>query len=100
MSTLSELMAQKASIEKRIADARREERAAAIHQIKTLMAEHDLSATDLSSKAAPGQSRKGAKVAPKYRNPATGETWSGRGLQPNWLKAALAAGRSLDDFAL
>lgn len=41
-----------------------------------------------------------AKARPpiKYRNPATGDTWTGRGLQPRWLKAALAEGRSLDDF--
>ncbi|MDY0747338.1 ParB/RepB/Spo0J family partition protein [Paucibacter sp. R3-3] len=34
----------------------------------------------------------------KYRNAATGETWSGRGLQPAWLKAAIAAGARLEDF--
>ena len=34
----------------------------------------------------------------KYRNAATGETWSGRGLQPAWLKAAIAAGKRLEDF--
>lgn len=38
------------------------------------------------------------KQAAKYRDAATGETWSGRGLQPNWLKAALKKGRSLADF--
>ena len=35
-------------------------------------------------------------MAAKYRNKATGETWSGRGLQPRWLKAALASGKKLD----
>ena len=34
----------------------------------------------------------------KYRHPSTGATWSGRGLQPAWLKAALANGRRLSDF--
>lgn len=34
----------------------------------------------------------------KYRNQATGETWSGKGLQPKWLKAAIAAGATLNDF--
>ena len=42
----------------------------------------------------------GGKVAAKYRNASTGESWSGRGLQPRWLKAALASGRKLSDFAL
>lgn len=36
----------------------------------------------------------------RYRNPATGDTWTGRGLQPRWLKAALAGGATLDDFDL
>jgi hypothetical protein len=36
----------------------------------------------------------------KYRSPHTGETWSGRGQQPRWIKAALAGGQSLEDFAV
>jgi DNA-binding protein H-NS len=39
MSTLSELMAQKAALEKRIADARRAGRSDAVQKIKALMAE-------------------------------------------------------------
>lgn len=34
----------------------------------------------------------------KYRCPATGSTWSGRGLKPAWLKAALDSGKTLADF--
>ena len=34
----------------------------------------------------------------KYRNPETGETWSGRGLMPKWLQAATAEGKTLVDF--
>ena len=58
------------------------------------MQEHGLSLADISSKAPgrPSSATKGAKVAAKYRNKATGETWSGRGLQPKWLKAALSSG--------
>lgn len=44
--------------------------------------------------------KKTGKVAPKYRDAATGQTWSGRGLQPNWLKAALATGRGIAEFKL
>jgi DNA-binding protein H-NS len=42
---------------------------------------------------------KGSKVAPKYRGP-EGETWSGRGLKPRWLQAALQGGKTLDDFRI
>lgn len=34
----------------------------------------------------------------RYRDAATGSTWSGRGLQPQWLKLALASGRTLNEF--
>src|SRR5438034_114927 len=102
MATLQELLAQKAALEKQIDEARREDRAAAIAQVKALMAQHGLAPTDLVSKAAParGAGKSSGKVAAKYRNEETGETWSGRGLKPKWLTAALASGRSLSDFAV
>lgn len=101
MSTLNELLAQKAALEKQIADAQREEKSSAIAQVKALMAEHGLTLSDLSSRSPAAPKRVGtSKVAAKYRNAATGETWSGRGLQPNWLKGALASGRTLADFTI
>jgi DNA-binding protein H-NS len=36
----------------------------------------------------------------KYRNAETGETWSGRGLQPKWIQVAIASGKTLADFAV
>ena len=39
------------------------------------------------------------KVAPKYRGP-NGETWSGRGLKPRWLTAAMNEGKELQDFLI
>lgn len=44
---------------------------------------------------------KGSKSAPKYANPDdASQTWTGRGRKPNWLIAALEAGKSLDEMAL
>lgn len=37
-------------------------------------------------------------VAVKYRNPATGDYWKGRGPHPQWLRAPLSAGRQLEEF--
>lgn len=99
MSNLTELLAQKAALEQQIAEAQRTQRAQTIAQIRALMSEHGLTLADLGTRAAAAPRRAGGgKVAPKFRHPSTGETWSGRGLQPNWLKAALAGGASLDDF--
>lgn len=99
MASVSELMAQKAAIEQQIAEVQRAERAGAVAKVRALMAEHGLSLADLSGKSA-AQKPSGAKVAAKYRNAATGDTWSGRGLQPKWLKQALASGKTISDFAI
>jgi len=101
MPTLNELLAQKAALEKQIIDAQREERSSAVAQVKSLMAQYGLSLADLGTRSAAAPRGAGSgKVAAKYRDPATGDTWSGRGLQPKWLKAALASGRSLADFSI
>lgn len=103
--TLGDLLAQKAELEKQIAETQRNERAEAVAQVRALMAQYGLTLADIGSRsaAAPrptGSAKPKAKVAPKYRDEASGQTWSGRGLQPNWLKAALASGRKLSDFAI
>ena len=102
MAKLQELLARKEALEREIEQTRKQERADAIAQVRALMAEHGLTLADLSLKgggAKPAAGRAG-KVAPKFRDKTSGQTWSGRGLQPNWLKAALAAGAKLDDFRL
>ncbi|HEX5312480.1 H-NS histone family protein [Aquabacterium sp.] len=113
MSNYQDLLAKKAALEKEAADlekqlqdARRAERAGVIAQIKSLLAEHGLTVADLglkttgTGKAAGTSANAGRKVAPKYRNAATGETWTGRGLQPKWVQAAIASGKKLEDFAI
>jgi DNA-binding protein H-NS len=102
MTTLKDLLSQRAALEKQIEEAGRAERSDAIAKVRALMADHGLTAADLSSgkTTARGAVSKGSKVAAKYRNAETGATWSGRGLQPNWLKAAVADGKKLEDFAV
>lgn len=112
MSSYQDLLAQKAALEKQQAEldkalleARRSARAGVIAQVKALMAEHDLTMADLGGKGGAGKAagksaQAGRKVAPKYRNPATGETWTGRGLKPKWIQAAVASGKRLEDFAI
>jgi DNA-binding protein H-NS len=114
MSTYQELVAKKQALEKQAAEladqiqaARDSEHAEAVAKIKALMAEHGVSLAELGGrggakrgKRGTAKSTTGSKVAPKYRNQATGDTWSGRGLQPKWLKAALATGRKIEEFKL
>jgi DNA-binding protein H-NS len=101
VATLHELIAQKEALEREIEQTQQQGRRDAIAKVRSLMDEYGLTLSDLSAKGGAKAGRgKGKKVAAKYRNAATGETWSGRGLQPKWLKAALAAGRKLADFAV
>jgi DNA-binding protein H-NS len=44
--------------------------------------------------------RKYPRVLPKYRNPQTSETWSGRGKRPLWLVAAMKSGRKIEEFRI
>lgn len=103
--SLNELLAQKAELERQIAEQTREQRASAIAEIKSLMSTYGLTPVDIvpdaskvakSTKSGP---RAGGKVEPKYRN-SNGHTWTGRGLKPNWLKAALHNGATLEQFAI
>lgn len=61
-----------------------------------IAAEQDATAAFVEAHAPTGKPAKNSTA--KYQNQATGETWSGRGLQPKWLKAALTAGAKLEDF--
>ena len=46
------------------------------------------------------QRRKYPRVLPKYRNPQTAETWSGRGKRPRWLVAAMKSGYKIEEFRI
>ena len=98
MATLKELIAQKEALERQIELTRTQDRSAAVEKVRALMTEYGLSVSDLSTKRA--KKVGGTKVAAKYRDKATGDTWSGRGLQPKWLRAALGTGRKITDFAV
>ncbi len=49
--------------------------------------------------AAGRSSAKGRKVPVKYRDE-LGNTWTGRGSRPRWLRAAIEDGMSVEDFAV
>jgi DNA-binding protein H-NS len=49
--------------------------------------------------AAPRKDVKKGKVPVKFRD-GTGNTWTGRGSRPRWLRAAIEAGRKLEEFAV
>jgi len=84
MSSYKDLLAQREQLDKQIKEAIALEKADGIAKAKAIIDQYGLSAADLFSRKAGGKSA-GGKVAPKYRNPSTGETWTGRGKAPKWI---------------
>jgi DNA-binding protein H-NS len=114
---------QQAKIEKEISKLQKQ--AAALHDkrrkpvitsIVKSMREYGITPDDIAAAFGSARSNRGGKrkaagsagagtaakrpVAPKYRHPQTGETWSGRGKAPRWLMAAEAAGAARDSFLI
>ena len=85
MSSYKDLLAQREQLDKQIKDAILREKAEGIAKAKLIIEEYDLTASDLFSRKAGTRSPSG-KVAPKYRNPSTSETWTGRGKPPKWIE--------------
>lgn len=89
--TLKALQAQRAEIDAAIAaekEASKAARVEAIEQAKSLIVAFDIKGRELFA------------VSVKFVNPATGDTWTGRGIKPKWLVAALEAGHTLESFAV
>jgi DNA-binding protein H-NS len=96
MASYKQLTAQLEKLHKEVAAAREKEIAQAIADIKQKVAEYDLTAEELGFTTERKPARKTASTSvAKYRNPKTGETWSGRGRSPSWL-----AGKNRERFLI
>jgi DNA-binding protein H-NS len=103
MSNYKELLAQREELDRKIEEARQTEVAAAIAQVRQLVAQFGLSAVDCGFSAGAGNKLASNKakvvVAPKYRS-SDGKAWTGRGKPPKWLAEYEAQGRSREDFRI
>ncbi|HEV3427713.1 MAG TPA: H-NS histone family protein [Paraburkholderia sp.] len=86
-NNLAQMREQLAALQQQIEAAESEGRAKAIEQIHAIMEEYGLTPDDLVRKRTRGPNKKSAHpVEPKYQDPKTGATWSGRGREPVWIK--------------
>lgn len=85
MKTYQEYQAKIAELQKLADAAREKETAVAREQITALMREHGLTVADLIGKTSAKSVKPRTTVAAKYRDDATGQTWTGRGRAPKWL---------------
>ena len=86
MSKYKELLKQREALETEINEARRQELSGALAQVRALVTEFDLTPQDVFPAGRARSTASGTKVAPKYRDPATGQTWTGRGKAPKWIQ--------------
>ena len=115
MSTVNELQQQINQAEakvnelrEKLAQQKNNERAQAISSAKELIKLHQLTVVDLGLAWKKATKRKEPRpvgdkrstVAPKYRDPSNGKTWTGRGKTPAWLAAYLSAGHSKEDYLI
>lgn len=98
MTTYKELKAQAEALMKQAEAARRAEIAAVVAEIQARMKEFGITLDDLKGGAKKTKAR--GAVAAKYRNPASGESWSGRGRAPRWLAEEMAKGRAKETFLI
>ncbi len=112
----AQLIKQIEVLQKEAEHVRRSEVDGVIARIREAMSHYGLTAADLglnkqpaakaAGKAAVKATRKSGKTkaakpaaVAKFRDEA-GNTWVGRGKRPQWLRDALAAGKTLKDFAV
>jgi DNA-binding protein H-NS len=93
IKTETELTVMIGDAEKALQTKRAEQRQSVMAQIRDLAA--SIGATVTFGILKPAQSGKGIK----YRD-GKGNTWTGRGEKPKWLREALEAGRSVEEFAV
>lgn len=86
MSSYKELLKQREALELQISTARRDEVASAIAQVRVLIDEYELTPQEVFPSTRARSATSGTKVAPKYRDPASGQTWTGRGKAPKWIQ--------------
>lgn len=96
--SMDELKQLKKDVDTAITGFAERRRAEAMKALEAVAKEHGMTVNEIVG----GKGKKAKAKAPaKYANPAdTSETWSGRGRQPAWFKAALKSGKSAESLTI
>lgn len=86
-NSYKELLKQRDALDAQIQEARQREVESAVAKVRQTVAEYGLTVNDVFPSGRRARSTgTTSKVAPKYRNPETGQTWTGRGKPPHWIQ--------------
>jgi len=115
LSNLIDIQSQIQKLQKQASEIKSREFDKTVEEIRTKMEAFGITAKDLQTVKRGAKLKKtvatrkpsvkgaskaaGSTVAAKYHGP-NGETWTGRGLTPRWLKSLLEQGRTKEDFAI
>jgi DNA-binding protein H-NS len=100
MATYSELVSQAQALMAQAEQVRKQELANVISDIKAKMKEYGITVEDLGGSSVRKSTGTKSKSAAKFRGP-NGELWSGGpGRKPEWVKAVLASGKSIEDYRI
>jgi len=94
MLSYMELIAEREQLNRQIEEAKARESVMVIDEIRQKMAAYGITLAELEG----GRGAKAGNrrlVIPKYRDPATGHTWTGRGKPPAWI-----AGRNREEYLI
>jgi len=88
MTTLQDLVNQRETLDKQIANLQKEESANAIKQVQQLIKLYGLTEQDVlgNIRVATKEKKQKVYVEAKYRDTATGKEWTGRGMAPKWIR--------------
>ena len=85
MKTYKELQLEIRDLQAKAEKQRQAEIQKAVDDIKDKMREYGITVDDLAPAKKARKTGATGTVKPKYRNPETGDTWTGRGKPPRWI---------------
>ncbi|HDR9868710.1 TPA: H-NS histone family protein [Burkholderia cenocepacia] len=95
MATYQELKAKAEALLVQAEEARQAELETVLEEVRTRIQEYGLTPEQLFGRKRVRSANSGQPATPKYQDPKTGKTWSGRGREPSWIK-----GKKRDRFLI
>lgn len=100
MTSLIEIQAKIAALQAQAFEIKSREMTDKIAQIREIMKAYAITVDQIQGKSTKTTSSKSSNPAqPKFTGP-NGESWTGRGLTPKWLKTLIEAGQSKEAYRI
>lgn len=97
--SVSELKEFLQNAEKQIESRKKTELKSVRKEVKEIIKENGYIPADIFPALKANEKPK-TKVPPKYQNPKTEETWTGRGRKPKWVEVHLNAGKKIQSLEI